>query len=176
MCLLLIAMLTGADVASTLCHCHLLQRMTVNNLHLQTDQSLAQSWSNELSSRRNGATILKVELRCGAVTVGRTYLFSASFVWRCLTGPGRGPVSTSLVAPSRSQAYEPKIPVKVREWISPAPAPPDFVFTAQPSAQPHCHHANGLFVRRVARLLLEVLRKRIDSQVSNHRLQDIISK
>ena len=30
-----------------------------------------------------------------------------------------------LVAPSRSQAYEPKIPVKVREWISTASAPPD---------------------------------------------------
>src|SRR5438093_9298046 len=27
-----------------------------------------------------------VESRCGAVAVGRTYLFSASFVWRCLTG------------------------------------------------------------------------------------------
>jgi hypothetical protein len=37
------------------------------------------------------ATIAKrfsalVESRCGAVAVGRTYLFSASFVWRCLSG------------------------------------------------------------------------------------------
>ena len=27
-----------------------------------------------------------VESRCGAVAVGRTYLLSASFVWRCLSG------------------------------------------------------------------------------------------
>ena len=31
-------------------------------------------------------TIIMVELRCGAVAVGRTYLLSASFVWRCLSG------------------------------------------------------------------------------------------
>ncbi len=29
---------------------------------------------------------LSVESRCGAVAVGRAYLFSAPFVWRCLTG------------------------------------------------------------------------------------------
>ena len=32
-----------------------------------------------------------VESRCGAVAVGRTYLFSASFVWRCLTGSAVAP-------------------------------------------------------------------------------------
>src|SRR5215831_1720629 len=31
-------------------------------------------------------TTLVVESRCGAVALGRTYLFSASFVWRCLSG------------------------------------------------------------------------------------------
>ena len=29
---------------------------------------------------------LLVKSRCGAVAVGRTYLLSASFVWRCLSG------------------------------------------------------------------------------------------
>ena len=36
-----------------------------------------------------------------------------------------------------SQAYEPEVPVEVREWIAPAPSPPDFVLEAQPPAQPH---------------------------------------
>src|SRR6201987_1992236 len=32
-----------------------------------------------------------VESRCGAVVVGRTYLLSASFVWRCLSGSAMAP-------------------------------------------------------------------------------------
>src|SRR6266496_4775183 len=32
-----------------------------------------------------------VESRCGAVAVGRTYLLSASFVWRCLSGSALTP-------------------------------------------------------------------------------------
>jgi len=42
-----------------------------------------------------------------------------------------------LAAPTRGQAYESVMPVKVREWISPAPASPDLVLVAQPPAQPH---------------------------------------
>ena len=38
------------------------------------------------------------------------------------------------VVPKPAQAYEPEVPVEVREWI--APAPPDFVLEAQPPAQP----------------------------------------
>jgi hypothetical protein len=38
------------------------------------------------------------------------------------------------VAPERGQAYEPVVPVKVREWISPALASPDLVLDAQPPA------------------------------------------
>jgi hypothetical protein len=40
------------------------------------------------------------------------------------------------VVPKPTQAYEPEVPVKVREWIAPALAPPDFVLEAQPPAQP----------------------------------------
>src|SRR5438046_8548543 len=40
------------------------------------------------------------------------------------------------VVPKRSQAHETKVPVEVREWIAPAPAPPDLVLVAQPPAQP----------------------------------------
>src|ERR1700674_2593899 len=36
-----------------------------------------------------------------------------------------------------AQTYEPEVPVKVREWIGPAPASPDLVLDAQPPAQPH---------------------------------------
>src|SRR5258708_27328234 len=41
------------------------------------------------------------------------------------------------VVPKPAQAYEPKVPVKVREWIGPALASPDLVLEAQPPAQPH---------------------------------------
>src|SRR5262245_18460140 len=41
------------------------------------------------------------------------------------------------VAPKRGQADEPEVPVKVREWISPAFASPDLMLDAQPPAQPH---------------------------------------
>ena len=41
------------------------------------------------------------------------------------------------VAPQPAQAYEPEVPVKVREWIGPVLAPPDLVLEAQPPAQPH---------------------------------------
>src|SRR3981081_4111391 len=41
--------------------------------------------------------------------------------------------------PSLFQAYEPEVPVQVREWIAPALASsPDFVLGAQPPTQPHC--------------------------------------
>src|SRR5215471_8435221 len=62
------------------------------------------------------------------------------------------------VAPERGQAYEPEVPVKVREWISPAPASPDLMLEAQPPAQPH----SGVAVDRPIRLgdgaYLEVVR------------------
>ena len=42
------------------------------------------------------------------------------------------------VEPKPAQAYEPEVPVEVREWIGPAPALPDLVLDAQPPTQPHC--------------------------------------
>ena len=49
---------------------------------------------------------------------------------------------TSRLRPRRAatklgQAYEPEVPIKVREWISSALASPDFVLGSQPPAQPH---------------------------------------
>src|SRR5438034_9647264 len=41
------------------------------------------------------------------------------------------------VVPKSAQAYEPEVPVKVREWKGPALASPDLVLGAQPPAQPH---------------------------------------
>ena len=98
-----------------------------------------------------------VELRCGAVSVGRTYLFpplssGGALVVRPwlrfhipLIEPDRRLSRIRLsdktsrlrprhVAPERGQAYEPEVPVKVREWISPALASPDLVLDAQPPA------------------------------------------
>src|SRR6476646_3601481 len=52
------------------------------------------------------------------------------------------------VVPKPAQAYEPEVPVKVREWISSAFASPDLVLEAQPPAQPH----SGVVVDRPIRL------------------------
>src|SRR5258708_37010801 len=51
------------------------------------------------------------------------------------------------VVPKPAQAYEPKVPVKVREWIRPALASPNLVLEAQPPARPH----SGVVVDRPAR-------------------------
>src|SRR6516164_3797898 len=62
------------------------------------------------------------------------------------------------VVPKPGQAYEPEVPVKVREWIGPSPASPGFVLDAQPPAQPH----SGVVVDRPVRFgdgaYLEVVR------------------
>src|SRR5215469_4173566 len=101
-----------------------------------------------------------VESRCGAVAVGRTYLLpplsfggaSLARPWLCFHIPLIEPdvqisrirlsdktshLRPRLAAPTRGQAYETVMPVKVREWIRPAPASPDLVLEAQPPAQPH---------------------------------------
>src|SRR5271169_748374 len=49
---------------------------------------------------------------------------------------------TSRLHPRRAaaklcQAYEPEVPIKMREWIAPALASPDFVLGSEPPAQPH---------------------------------------
>src|SRR5450631_2830417 len=122
-----------------------------------------------------------VESRCGAVALGRTYLLpplssgGALVVrpWlrfhipliepdmqisRIRLSDKTSRLHPRRVAPKRSQAYEPEVPVKVREWIAPALASPDFVLGAQPPTQPH----RGIAVDRPVRLVdgayLEVVR------------------
>src|SRR5271157_5235455 len=79
---------------------------------------------------------------------------AAPFVWRCLRfhtpliePDGRlsrirlsdksSRLCPRLVVLKPGQTDEPEVPVKVRERIGPASAPPDFVLAAQPPAQPH---------------------------------------
>src|SRR6058998_2308083 len=116
--------------------------------------------------------LLMVESECGAVTVGRTYLLPPlSFGGALLVRPwlrfhipliepdmqiSRIRLSDKisrlhprLVAASCCQSYETEVPVEVREWIGPAPAPSDFVLVAQPPAQPRC----GVVVERAVRLV-----------------------
>src|SRR4030081_1471157 len=104
--------------------------------------------------------VVAVESRCGAVALGSNISVPASFVWRCLTGSTMAPFHIPLiepdmqisrirlsdntsrlrprhVVPKPAQAYEPKVPVKMREWIGPALASPGFVLDLQPPAQPH---------------------------------------
>src|SRR5271155_3137721 len=63
------------------------------------------------------------------------------------------------VVPKPVQAYEPEVPVQVREWIAPALAPPpDFVLGAQPPTQPHCRVVVERSIRRADGADLEVVR------------------
>ncbi len=59
------------------------------------------------------------------------------------------------VVPKPGQTYEPEVPVKVREWIAPAPSSPNFVLGAQPPAQPH----RCVSVERPVRLAERAYRK-----------------
>src|SRR5206468_11227413 len=60
--------------------------------------------------------------------------------------------------PKRSQAHETKVPVEVREWIAPAPAPPDLVLVAQPQAQPRSRVGVERPVRAVDGAYLKAVR------------------
>ena len=94
------------------------------------------------------------------MAVGRTYLLpplssgGASLVrpWLCFHTPLIEPDmqisrirlsdKTSRLHPRRAasklcQPYEPEVPVKVRERITPALASPDLVLESEPPAQPH---------------------------------------
>src|SRR5271163_1598639 len=59
------------------------------------------------------------------------------------------------VVPKPTQAYEPEVPVEVREWIGPAPSSPDFVLGAQPPAHPR----RRVGVKRPIRLAESAYRK-----------------
>jgi hypothetical protein len=50
------------------------------------------------------------------------------------------------VVPKPAQAYEPEVPVKVREWISSALASPDLVLEAQ--VAPHTEECHRMAPRR----------------------------
>src|SRR5215813_11469282 len=101
-----------------------------------------------------------VESRSGAVAVGRACLFPplssggalvarpwlrfhtplierSRRISRTALSDKTSRLRPRLAAPTRGQAYETVMPVKVREWISPAPVSPELVLVAQPPAQPH---------------------------------------
>ena len=77
------------------------------------------------------------------------------------------------IAPA--QAYEPVVPVEVREWIHPALASPDLVLEAQPPAQLH----SGVVVDRPVRLVdgayFEVVRPSAQRAVlRSHQLRGLL--
>src|SRR5260370_42364015 len=104
----------------------------------------------------------------GQFIIEATYIFAALFLFG-LSGLGAVLVDTQpdmqisrirlsdktsrlhprRLASKRSQTYEPEVPVKVREWIGPAFASPDFVLGAQPPTQPH----RGIAVNRPVRVV-----------------------
>src|SRR6267142_668484 len=119
--------------------------------------ALADDLALELREGQQNVEGQAVESRCGAVAVGRAYLLpplssgGASLVrpWLRFHTPLIEPDmqicrirlsdKTSRLHPRRAptkpcEAYEPEVPVKVREGITPALASPDFVLVP---AQPH---------------------------------------
>src|SRR5215210_2639989 len=106
--------------------------------------------------------LFMVEARCGAVAVGWAYLFpplssggaSLAQPWLRFHIPLIEPdvqisrirlsdkgsrLRPRLAAPARgrSEPYQAKMAVQVRERIGPAPSSPDLVLETQPPAQPH---------------------------------------
>jgi hypothetical protein len=66
----------------------------------------------------------------GANGVGRH--ISADATLRIRLSDKTSRLRPRLVVAKPGQTYEPEVPVKVREWIGPAPASPDFVLEPQP--------------------------------------------
>src|ERR1700675_3579164 len=136
----------------------------------------------KIGSRTSGPSgQLWVESRCGAVALGRTYLLpplssgGALVVqpWLRFHTPLIEPdvqisrirlsdktsrLRPRHVVPKPAQAYEPEVPVEVREWIAPASSSPDFVLGAQPPAQPHRRVSVERPIRLVDGPYLEVVR------------------
>src|SRR5215203_3039008 len=139
-----------------------------------------------------------VESRCGAAALGRTYLLpplssgGASVVrpWLRFHTPLIEPdmqvsrirlsdktsrLHPRHVAPKRAQAYEPEVPVKVREWIGPALASPDVVLDAQPPTQPRRCVVVDRPVRLVDGAYLEVVRPSAQHAVQRaHQLRGVL--
>jgi hypothetical protein len=122
-----------------------------------------------------------VESRCGAVALGWAYPFPplpsrgalVARPWLRFHTPLIEPdvriarirlsdktsrLRPRHVMPKPAQAYEPEVPVEVREWIASAPSPPDFVLEAQPPAQPHRCVSVERPIRLVDGPYLEVVR------------------
>src|SRR5215510_5400767 len=79
------------------------------------------------------------------------------------------------VVPKPAQAYEPEVPVEVREWIGPALASPDVVLGAQPPAQPHSCVVVERPVRFVDGAYLEVVRPSAQRAVQlTHQLRGLL--
>ncbi len=89
---------------------------------------------------------------------------AAPFVWRCPSNLAITPFPHPLIEPDMqisrirlsdktsrlrprliapAQTDKTEVPVKVREWICPAFASSEFVFVAQPPAQPRCRVSEG---------------------------------
>ena len=73
------------------------------------------------STRLQGATLIEPDMRISRIRLSDK---------TSRLHPRRAPATLG-------QAYEPEVPVEVREWIRPAPSSPDLMFGPQPPAQPH---------------------------------------
>src|SRR5215475_5838006 len=81
------------------------------------------------------------------------------------------------VVPKPAQAYEPEVPVEVREWIGPALASPDVVLGTQPPAQPHSCVVVERPVRFVDGAYLEVVRPSAQRAVQlTHQLRGLLPR
>src|SRR5258708_3043606 len=79
------------------------------------------------------------------------------------------------VVPKRCQTHETEVPVEVREWIAPAPAPPDLVLVAQPPTQPRSRVDVERPIRFVDGAYLEVVRPPAQRAVQRtHQLRGVL--
>src|SRR6266404_4458470 len=101
-----------------------------------------------------------VESRCDAVALGSNISVSAPFVrrYRIRLSGKTSRLHPRHVVSKPAQTYEPKVPVKMREWIAPALSTPGFVLELQPPAQPHRCIAVECPIRLADGAYLEVVR------------------
>src|SRR5258708_751748 len=79
------------------------------------------------------------------------------------------------VVPKRCQTHETEVPVEVREWIAPAPAPPDLVLVAQPPTHPRSRVDVERAIRFVDGAYLEVVRPPAQRAVQRtHQLRGVL--
>ena len=93
-------------------------------------------WVCLIEEKCTGADYAKIQEFCqtNGLTISRKARAFGMQISRIRLSDKTSRLHPRHVVPKPAQAYEPEVPVEVREWIGPALASPDFVLDAQPAS------------------------------------------